>query len=705
MNRWPSNIRLFAIAGAFVVLTGLIGWRLWRLQIDLHEQYSIRARSQQMQTIVIQPQRGEMLDRRERRIATSVARMSVYVDPRELPGDAGAWAGLFAEATGQSYTELISILGRNRPMPLIRRLDRAAVWRVAQFAEQYNIPSNALWFHRESKRRYPRAIAGQVIGFCSPDGDGDNEGISGLELKYNDVLKGERILCKVQRSAMRTTLEPVEENAFAKARGETLVLTIDAALQEAAERILAAHVENAQAASGVVIVQETRTGAILAMCSYPGFDNNNFSQATAAMRRNRAITDPFEPGSTAKIYTMSIVLDHNVMGPDDLVDCHSGFLMIHGRRVVDSPGHTLHVVPLHEVFRWSSNVGAVVAAQGVDPDTYWQALRRFGIGQMTGIDMPGEGSGILRNQERWTAMSMSSLPQGYEMALTPIQAITAVSGIINDGRMMRPYIVAERRGPRGKVVWKAEPQMIREIVRPSTSARLREMMEEVVVGGTGKKASLEAEGYRAGGKTGTTRKSQVLDGREYIASFIGAIPINDPQITVFCSVDAPKNGKYYAADIACPLFKEVALAALAQLAIPPSAPATESGDVNSLVAAASASSKQAASGALMPAGAAASGAVAVRQEVQPGQMPDLTGMTMAEARQALRGVAGEVQFLGSGVVVDQSPSPGTPLEGPANTIVVFRNAQKRSEENEAQAPHPAASNSTSSSGEPVPISG
>lgn len=668
-NRWPSEIRLVAFAAAFVALSWVIVWRLGQLQIERNEYYVERAQGQQFKKVVIQPERGDVFDAKGRVLATSVGRMSVYVDPRNLPGEAESWAGLFSEAFEIPYTRALSLLGKQYPVPMARRLPPDQAYRALAISDEFDLQENALWFHRESQRIYPRGIASQIVGFCSTDGDGDNVGLAGVEGRYSERLNGTRVTLRLERSAIRTVMSPAEDASFRQSRGETLVLTIDAAVQEAAERALAAQVEKYRADAGMVLCMETRTGAIRAMCSWPTFDNNQFSKTSPEERRNRCLTDPIEPGSVAKIFTMATVFDLNRYGPNDTIDCHGGYIGIHGRRVIDSPGHTLHVATLREIFQYSSNVGTVLAAQSLEPAEYYNQLRRYGFGAPTGIDLPGEGSGLLWPVEKWTKMSMSSLPMGYEIALTPIQIVTAVSGILNDGNMMKPYVVAERRNARGAIVWKARPELIRQVVRPSTSALIRELMEVVVSSGTGKKA--QVPNYRTGGKTGTTRKSQVLDRREYISSFAGAVPIDDPQLTIFCSIDNPK-GDYYASEVAAPVFQEVATVALTQLAIPPTAPpalSIASGHGERTNGAASASGRVSRD--------AESDAPAIPERVAtgPGEMPDLAGLTMAEARRHLRGFDLDIRFVGSGLVVDQSPEPGTKLTAGARSILVFRDSR------------------------------
>ncbi len=696
-SRWPSEARLLSFLAMFAALSVAVGWRLYALQISRHDHYVRKANDQQLKTIVLQPERGLILDRRGRTLATSVSRYSAYVDPGKLPGDPVSWAGLFAEATHQSYNDILRILERNRPAPLARRMDPADFLRMAQLSDQFDLGSNALWFHRESQRRYPRAIASHLLGYCTTDGDGDNQGLSGLELQFNEFIKGAKVYRKTPRSAVRTTLSPIDERALQESRGQTLVLTIDSVIQEAAERALAAAVEKHNARSGVVLIQRTKTGAILAACAEPTFDNNTFSKSSAAARRPRFLTDPMEPGSTAKCLTFAMLFERNRIRQEELINCHGGRMRIHGRWVVDSPGHTLYWATPKEIFRWSSNVGTVEAAQRVTNEEYYETLTSFGIGRPAGIDLPGESGGILRPVSQWTNMSRSSLPMGYEFAATPLQILNTVSGILNEGRLMKPYIVAERRAADGALLWKAQPEVVRQIVRPSTSAIMKEFMEDVVTNGTGKKASIISNGgrWRAGGKTGTTRKSDQKH-REYIASFIGAIPINDPEITIFVAIDSPRSdGLYYASDVACPLFAEVAKAALSQLAIPPSFP-PEAIPAEVAGQAPARKAKEAQAKSARPAQAASGDSPGAA--LPPGAilMPDLAGLTMAEARRALREKEIGARFSGRGIVVDQTPPAGAPVEKGAQALVVFRDTFLR-EEAARQSGETAKPETTSSS--------
>lgn len=686
-TRWPSEFRLIAYAATFVALAGLVIYRLGQLQVGSHDKYVDRASMQQFKRVVVQPQRGDILDTKGRVLATSIARTSVYLQPKKLPGgDPTSWAGVISEAAGIEYTKAIDLLRKDRPVLIARRLDAAGAARFDALCDQYDLPDSAIWFHRESQRTYPRAVAPHIIGYTSTDGDGDNRGASGIELEADAELRGQKIEQRLERAASRVVLGTMDEAVFDQARGETLMLTIDAALQESVERSVANHVAKHNADSAYVVVMETRTGAIRAMACYPTFDNNTFNRATDAQRRNRCITDPFEPGSCMKIMTMAILFDLGLANPDELIDCENGSAVVEGRRLKDSGGHHMGVVSLREVFRFSSNVGTIKAGMRIPKNQYYDSLRLLGFGQKTGIDLPGEGGGILHPLNKWTRLSLSSLPMGYEIATTALQVTTVTNGILNNGVMMKPYVVAERRDARGHVLWRAQPEALRQIVRPSTTMLIRDLLEDAVVNGTGKNA--QVPGYRVGGKTGTTRLSQKLDKRQYIASFTGAVPIDNPEFTIFCSVDNPKGEFYYAGDVAAPLFRDVATAALTQFAIAstgaprPSEKQIARGlaggdvlDADSLAAGATPGPSD-----LAPKGLATAEAITLaspRVMTGRGEMPDLHGMTFAEARTALRDSKVEVKFTGTGLVVDQYPSPGTPLENVPRALVILENTELR----------------------------
>lgn len=661
MLKKPHKLRVIVLGGSFCVVAGIVIARLVNLQVTQHDHYVDRAERQQTIRLTIQPERGDILDCKDRPLAASAGTLSIYIDPKyfhepEADVDLSSLSSQVAYYCALSPAAARGRFERKGVTDLGRKLNPEVAQKVGNLLEEHGISKRGFWFHRETKRQYPRALAPHVIGFCGTDQDGDNEGLAGLEYFYTDKLSGKRVETTASRTGISQVMQPVATKDIMDARGNTLVLTIDSAIQEAAEQSLARAGTKHDADAAGVVVQDVNTGAILAMASWPTYDNNNYKKGTDSSRRNRLLTDPLETGSVAKLFTASFLLDSGKISLDTLVDCEGGRAMIGRRRVTDSPGHVLNVVPFIEVIRYSSNVGTIKAAQALENDEWYNYLRSFGIGQKTGIDLPGEGTGILYPVSKWTALSRSSLPMGYEMSLTPIQIVNAVSGISNGGELLQPYVVKEMRDSRGNVVWQHERTVRNRMIRPATSILMRQVMEDVVAHGTGARAGVN--GFRVGGKTGTTRKSQVLDRREYIASFAGVLPIDDPKIAIYCYVDNPKSGAYYAADVAAPIFQEVATESVLQLGLIPTEPLATA---ETAVAAASTPS----------AAATLAAALAADAGTIENPMPDLAGLSMGEVRERLAGQSQNVRFVGSGRVADQNPVPGEAIEPETGIIVYF----------------------------------
>lgn len=653
----PHRLRVVLLGVLFFCMAGLIGARLYSLQFDQHDYYEEKARRQHLKRVVIQPERGDILDRSGRALAQSTGRLTIYIQPKyfgaeALGNDNTALVQSLSNELSLEPSRVRSILGSKAgTTALAQRLRPEKARQVISLLDGFEIDGRGYWLHRESIRLYPRHLAAPLIGYCTRDGDGDNAGIAGLELQYDELLKGQKIIGKSWRTNINETVQPWEPDDLLAARGKTLVLTIDATIQEGIEEILARHVLMHEAASGGVVVMDPQTGAIIAMASYPTFDNNNFSTATPASMRARTLTDPLETGSVAKLYAAAMLLEDGLATPETVVDCEGGFAIVDGRRVKDSPGHVLHVATFREVLRWSSNVGTVKVSLAQENPRWYEFYRELGFGQPTGVDLPGEGSGIFRSVKDWDKYTRTSLPQGYEMALTPIQITAAMCAIVNGGNYFEPHIVAEVRDPKANTVEVRQPKLLRRVVRPTTSAILRDLMQDIVDNGTGKKARVP--GYAIGGKTGTTRKSNIFTHNEYIASFIGVLPIDAPLLTIYVYVDAPQ-GKYYAADVAAPLFKEVATLAAVNLGIPPSSPVAP---VPVLGA--------------PPRAVLASYSSGRSEPIQAGGMPNFAGMTMLEARRALPAEIRDVRFIGSGFATDQFPPAGDPVTTTTDVVLYF----------------------------------
>jgi len=655
MLKKPHKLRVVLLGGGFCLLGALVVGRLAHLQIESHDAYSATAQGQQTSRVTLQAERGEILDRHGRPLATSTGTLSVYINPkffkspeatvdaREFSRRVAPYSSLDAATIERRVTgEAVAHLGR--------QLNPESAQKIADIIEESGVRGEGWWLHRESKRRYPRALAPHILGYCGTDGDGDNQGRAGVEYAYNKELGGKRVDARAARSGIRQVMEPVAQEDLLSARGNTLVLTIDPVVQETAEAAVAEAGESLEATGVGAVAMDVNTGEILAMASWPTYDNARFGEFTANEWRNRILTDPFETGSVVKLFTAAMLLDLGRVDLGTMVDCEGGSAHFGRRRITDAPGHApLHVVPFLEVIRYSSNVGTVKAAQVLENQEWYDFLRRFGLGQKSGIDLPGEDAGILYPTEKWTSYSRTSLPMGYEVSLTPMQIVAGVAGLVNGGELLQPYVVREVRDARGNVVSKRERTVRSRMIRQSTSLLMREIMEDVVLHGTGENA--QVPGYRVGGKTGTTQKSHVLDHREYIASFAGAIPIDDPRVAIYCYVDNPPRGKHYGGQAAAPIFHKIATEAMRQLGVPPTEP-VEGQTVDTVLDMLRTAPPDVVT-------------------TQGSSMPDLTGLTMAEARDALRPLADRVQFRGTGRAADQSPLPGAPVGPETGVTVIF----------------------------------
>jgi cell division protein FtsI/penicillin-binding protein 2 len=663
MLKKPHKLRVLVLGGMFCLLGGMVGARLVWLQVTEHDRYRARATGQQVQTVVLQAERGDILDRRGRPLATSTGTLSVYIDPKYITGpeapeglDVEALARGVAQSAGLSAESVLRRFQSTRITAIARQMEPEVAHRIVEQIAEQDVSGLGYWFHRESKRLYPRSLAPHVIGFCGTDPDGDNQGLDGLEKLYDTTLQGTRISGKASRTGIRQVVQPFSEADIQASKGATLVLTVDAAIQEAAEEAVERAVLKHNGVSGGAIVQDTETGAILALASYPSFDNSSYTTAPRETLRNRLLTDPLETGSVAKLFTAALLLDRNYITPDTLVDCGGGEAYFGRRRVEDTGNYNLKIVPFFMAIRTSSNVGIIRAAEALNNDEWYAHLRALGLGSPTGVDLPGEGGGILRSPDSWTSLTRSSLPMGYEMALTPLQIANAVTALINGGELLKPHIVREVRDARGKTTWRAEREVVGRVISPMTSAQMRWLMEDVVANGSAKAARME--GFRVGGKTGTTRKSHVMTHREYIASFAGAFPMERPKVTIYCYVDSPQP-EYYASQVAAPLFHELAKASALHLGLVP----TLEADV-------------AAAPPLAWEGDAASEALALREFAGP-VVPNLVGMTLAEVREALAGWSGPLRIVGSGRVTAQDPAAfASAVEGRELTILLSSEAPR-----------------------------
>ena len=535
--------------------------RLVHLQFSQHELLADRAKQQQQNALETTAPRGELLDRQGKQLARSVQTVSLFLDPD----------GLDAASLECTASELSRTLGLKYPDLLKEFRDAQAknkrfVW-VARRLEATQADAitalglPGLHSELEPKRYYPNGqLAAHVLGYVGLDG----KGLGGVEQFYNSKISGEDGRLFLERDAKGDAYESYE---IASKPGQTVVLTIDQAIQYQAEQALSAAIQRSRAKSGTVIVLDPKSGEILALANAPTFDPNNVAATKAETRSNWALQNIYEPGSTFKIIAFSAALEKNLVKPEDHIDCQMGSITVAGRVVHDH--HPFGSLTITEALEKSSNVAAIKLGLRVGDATMYDYIRRFGFGSKTGIELPGETVGIVRKVERWQPSSIGSIAIGQEVGVTPVQMVAAFGALANDGVRIAPHLIREVRNAEGAVVYRAQPEQ-RRVVSVQTATSLRGMLEGVTLSGTAKKAQLD--GYSAAGKTGTAQKidprTKAYSSTKFVGSFVGFAPLSNPRVVIIVVIDEPA-GAYHGGDVAAPVFREVAEVILPGLDVEP----------------------------------------------------------------------------------------------------------------------------------------
>ncbi len=644
-QRWRRTVRQRVIVAAalFGLWTAGIQARLVYLQVVDRADLTARAERQQQRTMELPAERGEIVDRHGRVLAYSVDADSIYAVPAEI-GDAARAAdrlcGAFGDCTPAERQTLVERFGSQRAFSYVRRQVSPD---VAARVEALDLPG--IGFLKESRRYYPKKdLAASLLGFVGVD----NVGLAGIEATYDSQIRGHGGRMLIQTDARQHALFSRVDPA--PTAGADLELTIDEYIQYIAERELRAGVEENEATGGSIVVMDPASGQILAVANWPTFNPNVFQRATAEARRNRAIQDLYEPGSTFKIVTASAAIQEHVVQPDDPIDVSAGMIRFGSRQIDDD--HRYGVLTFTDVIVKSSNVGTIKVGLKLGADRLDRYARRFGFGETLSPDFRGESPGIVWSPAHLDDTALASMCMGYQVAVTPLQMAAAASAVANGGELVEPRVVRAviRDGRRVEM-----PRTVLDrAITPETAGTLTTIMEQVVDHGTGTRA--QVPGYHVAGKTGTSHK--LVDGHysntQYNASFVGFVPSRRPALTIVVVIDSPHKNGYYAATVAAPIFARVAEAALRHLGIPPT--------INPLppvlVARASAPDVPVPQPVRMPAVLSrVAGPVGGR-----GLMPDLRGLSAREALRALAELGLGVRLLGDGLVADQEPAPGTPLD-------------------------------------------
>lgn len=546
MYKKDLNTRLSIITVIFLSCLTLLFFRLAKIQLINRDYLSRIAAGQHDLTIKLLPERGAIFDRKKKRLAFSTKVDSVYAMTKEV-----------ADKDFAAH-KLASVLNKGKPEILKTLQSRAGfVWLERHVPKEIgeaaiNLKLNGIGIFEEAKRVYPNnPLANQLIGFT----DIDSNGIEGIELAYDDYLKGVPGWLKTERDARLRPIKSFQKKIIPAVDGHNLVLSIDEVIQYIAEREIDEAYRKHKAAGGIVIVMAPKTGDILALANRP-LDARNF-----------AVTDAFEPGSCFKIVTAAAALEEKQVSLEDTFFCENGVFKFGSRILHDYRPHG--DLTFQQVIEKSSNIGTVKVATQLGQEMLYKYTKAFGFGETTGSDLPGEVNGILRPIDKWSSFSITSVPIGQEVAVTPIQLARAISTVANDGVMMRPRVVLQVEDKSGRAIKEFEPVIQGQVFSKGTAVKLKQILAGVVENGSGTNAKVK--GYRVAGKTGTAQKAD-KNGRysstKYVSSFIGFVPAENPVISIVVMLDEPRP-LHLGGTVAAPVFRNIARDVLYYLEVLP----------------------------------------------------------------------------------------------------------------------------------------
>lgn len=651
-RHWRTTLkRRIAVAAAFLLLwSSGIEARLVYLQVYRRAELSARAERQQMRTVTAPAKRGEILDRHGHVLAYSVDAASVYAVPTEIETPTAvvdALCGVFGDCTRAERQDLVERLSRRKPFAYVRRqITPDQVRRIADLQLQ------GIGFVNENRRFYPnKYLAANVLGYVGLD----STGLAGVESSYDMLIKGKSGTVLIQTDAKQHAFSRIERPPT---EGASLELTLDEYLQHVAERELQAGVEWAGAEGGSAIVMDPTSGEILAMANYPTFNPNVYGEFKDDQRRNRAIQDLYEPGSTFKIVTASAALQEKVFTPESPIDTNPGYIRFGSRIIDEDKHHNYGLQTLKGVIVHSSNVGAIKIGLRVGAERMSEYVKRFGFGRAESPDFRGESPGIVTPASRLSDGALASMSMGYQVAVTPLQMVTAAAVVANGGELVVPRIV--RAVIRDQQRQPVPHKVAGRVITPEVAAELTDIMESVVTDGTGKLS--QVAGYTVAGKTGTANKveNRRYSPTDYNVSFVGFVPSRKPVFAIVVVVDSPHKVPPYGGSVSAPIFKKIAEAALRYDGVPP----TINPEPPILVARHDENYEQPTSGPVQPPAIMTIGGASATST-----FPDLTGLSARDALRTLSRLGVMARVHGTGLVTAQQPEPGTPVDTDSTATV------------------------------------
>jgi stage V sporulation protein D (sporulation-specific penicillin-binding protein) len=675
---------LLIYCGLILVILG----KLFYIQVLNNDYYFELAQSQRMRHIPLYAERGTIYDRNLTELAVSIKTDGVYATPRSViePDKAAkelsklleiSYGEIYEKLTKDSYFVWLSM-----KVPLDKAL------------QVKGLKMQGIATSETFQRFYPKKeLSAHILGVAGMD----NQGLEGLEIFYEDILAGVSGSIKEEQAPGKRAIPQGKREVQKPLNGYDLVLTIDEGLQYIAERELKKGVMDSKASKGTIIVMSVDTGEILAMANYPAFDPNEFTKYPSSVRRNIAITDIYEPGSTFKVITAAIALEEGLVRPNELL-FDPGYIVVDRKKINCESTNGHGWVTFAEAIAASCNPILAQVGLRIPKVTLYEYLRDFNFGSKTGIDFPGEAPGLLIPERNLKPVEMATISFGQGISVTPLQMVSAVSVIANGGILMKPHLVKQVLDKKGQVHMEFEPEPVRQVISHETALMVKEMMEMVVSTGTGSRAAIS--GYRVAGKTGTSQKPEGgVYGNKRIASFVGFAPVEAPKLSAIVVLDDPKVSSKYGGVLAAPVFKAVMEDSLRYIGIPPrleekgSSSDKEPVPVPNVIGKSPVEAKRLISSAKLRDKAQGEGNLVVDQHPRAGTflptnshvviylkahdasemvtVPNVLGLTMKRAAQVLSEFGLKLNPVGSGIAVKINPSVGTKVNYGSIIEVIF----------------------------------
>jgi cell division protein FtsI (penicillin-binding protein 3) len=627
------RVRIMVIGTGFALALAVLTARAFDLQVRQHEELSASAQKEFMRKIEVPPRRGIIFDRNLEELAVSLDTDSIGARPAKI-NDLPTTSARLASALQEDARLLLERL---------RAAKSSYVWVARKVSPDKANAVRALNLEgvdltNEPKRFYPHSeLACHILGFAGIDANG----LEGLEKRYDSELRGSARTTAGMKDALGRVIHLQPKDYAAIPEGENLVLTIDKNLQYQVEKILAAAVAKYKAVSGQAVVMASASGEILAMASAPAFDPNNFSQYPRDFYRNRVVSDVFEPGSTFKIFVAAAALNQGRIPLKQTFFCENGQWQIAGRLIRDT--HSYGDLTMSEIIKYSSNIGAAKLGQMVGAEDLHKTVRAFGFGQPVGVDLPAESSGILRKLTPNRPVDLANFCFGQGVAVTGIQLITAVNAVANGGIMLKPHLLKAVMDSNARLLKEIAPEQITRTMEAETAAILTDMLTTVTQPG-GTAAQVKVGNIRIAGKTGTAQKAIAggYSSDDYIASFVGFLPAENPQLTIMVQIDSPR-GNHFGSVVTGPAWVAIAKAGLQAIGyMEPQSAGLKPGQ------------RQAAAPYVAP---------DPGPQLAMGLMPDLRGFSLRQALELAGRQGVEISASGFGRVSGQQPVAGEALSG------------------------------------------